>query len=259
MPFTPPVAEQRFVLDHVAELRDLVASDRFAAASDDVVEAVLNGVGDFASGEWAPLNRSGDTIGAVWEAGSVRMPPGYGDAYRAYIENGWGTIGVPERFGGQGLPFIIQMAVQETLGTANLGFALCPLLTAGAIEALIHHGSVEQQRTYLPKLASGEWTGTMNLTEPQAGSDVGALRAIATPRGDGAWSIKGTKIFISFSRARRRRRRGRAAYRCSSCPRCGSTAQPTTFASSRSNTRWACTHRRPAFSPSAKTTIASAS
>jgi alkylation response protein AidB-like acyl-CoA dehydrogenase len=198
MPFTPAVREQRFVLDTVAGVPELAKSERFAAASDDVVDAVLEGVGQFASGEWAPLNRAGDTVGAKWSPEGVHMPDGYRAAYQAYVEGGWGTIGVAEKWGGQGLPFAIQSAVLETLGSANMGFALCPTLTVGAIEALAHHGSPEQQATYLPKLATGEWTGTMNLTEPQAGSDVGALRTMATPLGDGRWSIKGTKIYISF-------------------------------------------------------------
>ncbi len=198
MPFTPPVAEQRFVLDHVVRLPELATTERFAAASDDVVDAVLEGVGQFAAGEWAPLARAGDTVGAKWTPDGVRMPDGYAAAYHAYVENGWGTIGAPEEWGGQGLPFALQTAVLDTLGAANMGFALCPTLTVGAIEALHHHGSPEQQAAYLPHLATGEWTGTMNLTEPQAGSDVGALRSTATPRDDGRWSIKGTKIFISF-------------------------------------------------------------
>ena len=198
MPFTPAVREQRFVLDTVAGVPELAKSERFAAASDDVVDAVLEGVGQFASGEWAPLNRAGDTVGAKWSPEGVHMPDGYRAAYQAYVEGGWGTIGVAEKWGGQGLPFAIQSAVLETLGSANMGFALCPTLTVGAIEALIHHGSEQQQALYLPHLATGAWTGTMNLTEPQAGSDVGALRATAKPRGDGTWSIKGTKIYISF-------------------------------------------------------------
>jgi alkylation response protein AidB-like acyl-CoA dehydrogenase len=193
-----PVAEQRFVLDQIAGLPELAASERFAAATPDVIEAVLEGVAQFAEGEWAPLARAGDTVGAKWTPQGVVMPQGYAAAYRAFVENGWGTIGVAEGHGGQGLPFAVQCAVLETLGTANMGFALAPILTVGAIEALAHHGTPEQQATYLPKLATGEWTGTMNLTEPQAGSDVGALRATATPRGDGTFSVKGTKIFISF-------------------------------------------------------------
>ncbi len=198
MPFTPITAEQRFVLDHVVRVGELAATERFAAASDDVIDAVLEGVGAFAAGEWAPLLRAGDTVGARWTPEGVRMPDGYAEAYRDYVDGGWGTIGVPEAHGGQGLPFAIQTAVLDTLGTANMAFALCPTLTVGAIEALAHHGSAEQQRLYLPHLATGAWTGTMNLTEPQAGSDVGALRTTATPLGDGTWRIKGTKIFISF-------------------------------------------------------------
>ncbi len=198
MAFTPATTEQRFVLDHVVRIGELAATDRFAAASDDVVDAVLEGVGQFAAGEWAPLNRAGDTVGAKWTPDGVVMPDGFAQAYKDYVEGGWGTIGVEEEWGGQGLPFAVQTAVLDTLGSANMGFALCPTLTVGAIEALAHHGSPEQQALYLPHLATGEWTGTMNLTEPQAGSDVGALRATATPLGDGKWSIKGTKIYISF-------------------------------------------------------------
>ncbi len=170
MPFTAPTAEQRFALDHVVRLGELAATDKFAAASDDVIDAVLEGIGQFAAGEWAPLARAGDTVGAKWTPEGVVMPQGYAEAYRAFVEGGWGTIGAPEAFGGQGLPFAIQTAVLETLGTANMGFALCPILTVGAIEALAHHGTPEQQAAYLPRLTSGEWTGTMNLTEPQAGS-----------------------------------------------------------------------------------------
>ncbi len=198
MTFVPPVAEQRFVLDAVVRLPELAATDRFAAASDDMVEAVLEGVGQFAAGEWAPLARIGDTVGARWTPEGVRMPDGFAQAYRDYVDGGWGTIGAPAAWGGQGLPFALQTAVLDTLGAANMGFALCPTLTVGAIEALQHHGSPEQQAAYLPHLSTGEWTGTMNLTEPQAGSDVGALRATATLRGDGTWSVRGTKIYISF-------------------------------------------------------------
>ncbi|MEO7170899.1 MAG: acyl-CoA dehydrogenase family protein, partial [Sphingomonas sp.] len=161
MTFTAPTADQRFVLDHVVGIGTLAGSDRFAAATEDVVEAVLEGIGDFAAGEWAPLLRAGDTVGPKWTPDGVVMPDGFGKAYRDYVEGGWGTIGVPEAFGGQGLPFAIQTAVLDTLGAANMGLALAPTLTVGAIEALIHHGSPEQQALYLPKLATGEWTGTM--------------------------------------------------------------------------------------------------
>jgi alkylation response protein AidB-like acyl-CoA dehydrogenase len=189
--FKPAITEQQFVLDHIVKLAEL-------GVDDDIVEAVLQGAGEFAAGEWAPLARGGDTNGPKWTPEGVVMPQGYREAYQAYVEGGWGTIGSPEAFGGQGMPFVLAAAVLETLGSANAGFALAPTLTVGAIESLMHHGSPEQQALYLPKLATGEWTGTMNLTEPQAGSDVGALRSTATPRGDGTFQIRGTKIFISF-------------------------------------------------------------
>ena len=198
MPFNPAVREQRFVLDHVARLADLAAIERFADATPDLVDAVLEGAGAFAAGEWAPLAREGDTDGPKWTPDGVKMPAGYAQAYKAYVDGGWGTIGAPGDFGGQGLPFVLASAVLETLGAANMGFALAPTLTVGAIEALLHHGTPEQQAAYLPHLATGAWTGTMNLTEPQAGSDVGALRSRAEPVGDGTWRVSGTKIFISF-------------------------------------------------------------
>ena len=196
--FTPATADQRFVLDHVVGIAALAETGRFAAASSDVVDAVLEGAGALAAGEWAPLLREGDTAGPQWTPEGVKMPASFIRAYHDYVEGGWGTIGVPEEFGGQGLPFALQTAVLDTLGAANMGFALAPTLTVGAIEALIHHGTPEQQALYLPHLATGAWTGTMNLTESQAGSDVGALRSQATPVGDGTWKVKGTKIFISF-------------------------------------------------------------
>jgi 3-(methylthio)propanoyl-CoA dehydrogenase len=198
MVFRPAIAEQRFVLDHVAGLPELARTERFAAATTEVVDAVLDGIGALAGGEWAPLATLGDVQGPRLTADGVVMPRGFREAYRTYVDGGWGTVGAPEAWGGQGLPFALQAAVLETLGTANMGFALAPILTVGAIEALVHHGTPEQQALYLPRLATGEWTGTMNLTEPQAGSDVGALRTTATLRADGKWSIHGTKIFISF-------------------------------------------------------------
>ncbi|MEH3040253.1 MAG: acyl-CoA dehydrogenase [Sphingomonas paucimobilis] len=198
MDLTPATAEQRFVLTHAAGIETLAEAERFADATPDLLDAILTGIGDFAGGEWRPLARKGDTVGARWTPDGVVMPDGYRAAYQAYVEGGWGTIGSPADFGGQALPFAVATAVLETLGTADMGFALAPTLTVGAIEALTHHGSAEQQARYLPKLATGEWTGTMNLTEPQAGSDVGALTTRAEPVGDGNWRITGTKIYISF-------------------------------------------------------------
>ncbi|GGF49399.1 acyl-CoA dehydrogenase [Aliidongia dinghuensis] len=191
--FTAATAEQRFVLDHIVRLGEISPE-----ATSGLVDAVLEGVGQFAAGEWAPLERVGDTEGPRWTKDGVKMPAGFIAAYRAYVEGGWGTIGSPVEFGGQGLPVSLSAAVLETLGTANLGFALAPMLIVGALEALQHHGSPEQKALYLPKLATGQWTGTMNLTEPQAGSDVGAVKTKAESIGDGKWKIKGTKIYISF-------------------------------------------------------------
>ena len=191
MTYTAPVVEQKFVLDAVTQISEL-------GVDDDVVNAILEGAGAFASGEFAPLNRIGDTQGARWADGVVTMPAGYRDAYRAYVEGGWGSLDGPEHAGGQGLPFALATVVLEDLGAANMAFTLCPMLTVGAIEAIHTHGTDEQRALYLPKLVSGEWTGTMNLTEAQAGSDVGAVRTTATPAVDGSWRISGTKIYITF-------------------------------------------------------------
>jgi 3-(methylthio)propanoyl-CoA dehydrogenase len=198
MSYAAPITEQKFVLDHVTRISELAEHDRFAEATADIVDAILEGAGAFATGEWAPLNRVGDTNNPKWNDGNVTMPPGFKAAYQAYVEGGWGTIDCPAKFGGQGMPFSIGFVVLEDLGTANMGFNLCPILTSGAIEALAHHGSPAQQEMYLGKLVSGEWSGTMNLTEPAAGSDVGALRSTATPNADGSFHIKGTKIYITF-------------------------------------------------------------
>ena len=191
MTYAPPIAEQRFVLETITRITDL-------GVDSDITDAILEGAGAFAAGEFAPLNRVGDTVGARWADGRVTMPDGYRAAYQAYVDGGWGSLDGPEAFGGQGLPFSLATVVLEDLGTANMAFTLCPMLTVGAIEAIHTHGSDEQRETYLPKLVSGEWSGTMNLTEPQAGSDVGALRSTATPRADGSFMIKGTKIYITF-------------------------------------------------------------
>jgi 3-(methylthio)propanoyl-CoA dehydrogenase len=189
--FMIPVAEQRFSIDALIHSGD-------AAIDPDIVDAIFNGAASFAAGEFASLNRIGDTVGARYADSRVTMPEGYKAAWDSYVAGGWGSLDAPEAFGGQGLGFLMQTVVFEDLGTANMAFTLCPILSSGAIEAIHVHGSPEQQQMYLPKLVSGQWTGTMNLTEPQAGSDVGALRSTATPNGDGSWSIKGTKIYITF-------------------------------------------------------------
>lgn len=198
MSYTAPTHEQKFLLKHIARLDEITGGNAFADASSDVVEAIVDGAGAFAAGEFAPLNRVGDTIGAKWSPDGVTMPPGFLEAYKAYVEAGWGTLSGPQGYGGQGLPFTLATVVMEDLGSANMAFSLIMMLTPGAVEALVHHGSEEQKATWLPKLITGEWNGTMNLTEPQAGSDVGALKTRAEPQGDGSYKIKGQKIYITY-------------------------------------------------------------
>ena len=202
MEFTAPTADQVLAIRVNAGIDQIAAHPRFAAASPDMVEAIVEGIGAFAAGEWAPLNRVGDLEGAVLANGRVTLPAGYEAAYMAYVEQGWNAVAGDERYGGQGLPFTLAANVIENLGAANMAFGLLPMLTVGAIESLAHHGSPAQQELFLPRLISGEWSGTMNLTEPQAGSDVGALRTMATPITDGEhagkYRIKGTKIFITW-------------------------------------------------------------
>ena len=198
MSYTPPVAEQSFLLRHIVRIDELAEHAPFAEATPDLVEAVLEGAGTFAAGEFAPLNRIGDQVGAKWSPDGVTLPQGFREAYRAYVEGGWGTLAGPTEHGGQGLPLTLATVVMEDLGSANMGFSLIMMLTPGAVEALKHHGSETLQQAWLPKLISGEWTGTMNLTESQAGSDVGALKTRAVPNGDGSFTITGQKIFITF-------------------------------------------------------------
>ncbi|MDB5694351.1 MAG: acyl-CoA dehydrogenase [Alphaproteobacteria bacterium] len=198
MTYAPPIAEQLFVLKHVVGMDALSGHDAFADATPDLVEAIVEGAGAFAAGAFAPLNRVGDETGARWSPDGVTMPAGFRAAYRAYVDGGWGTLAGPKDFGGQGLPLALATLVMEDLGAANMAFSLVTMLSAGAVEALKHHGTGEQQRLWLPKLVTGEWTGTMNLTEPQAGSDVGALRTRAEPVGDGSYRIRGQKIFITY-------------------------------------------------------------
>jgi len=198
MSYVAPVEEQKFVLRHVVGLDELAGHNAFAEASADVADAIVEGAGAFAAGEFAPLSRIGDEVGAKWSPDGVTLPAGFREAYKAYVDGGWGTLAGPPEFGGQGLPLSLASVVMEDLGSANMGFSLVMMLTPAAVEALKHHGTPEQQATWLPKLVTGEWTGTMNLTEPQAGSDVGALKTRAEPAGDGSWRLIGQKIFITF-------------------------------------------------------------
>jgi alkylation response protein AidB-like acyl-CoA dehydrogenase len=198
MPYTAPTTEQRFVLDVIADLPGLAALPAYANATPDTVDAILAESGKLAANVFAPLNKSGDKAHAKLDNGVVTLPAGFVEAYGQYVQAGWAGLGVPEAHGGQGLPFAVAVAVQEQLTSANMAFALCMMLSQGAIEALAAHASQELQERYLSKLVTGEWTGTMNLTEPTAGSDVGALKSRAEPNPDGSWRIKGTKIFITW-------------------------------------------------------------
>jgi alkylation response protein AidB-like acyl-CoA dehydrogenase len=197
--YRPPLSDLSFVLEHVVGYPDIARMPGFEHADLDTVVGLLDDCGDFMSKVVAPTNQPGDVEGAHREPdGTVVTPAGFSSAYKQYVDAGWGSVPFPEEFGGGGFPWSVGLAIQEVLGSSNMAFALCPLLTQGAIDALLHYGSDEQKRSYLPKMISGEWTGTMNLTEPQAGSDVGALTTRAVPNGDGSYAITGQKIFITY-------------------------------------------------------------
>jgi len=197
MTYAAPLADMRFVLEEVAGLDGIAQLPGYEPASPDLVQAILGEAGKLAEGVLAPLNQPADRIGSVLENGVVRTPPGCREAYARYVEGGWnGLAGDPE-YGGQGLPLALAAPVIEMWNSACMSFALCPLLNLGAVELPQSHGSTEQKRLYLGKLVSGEWTGTMNLTEPQAGSDLGALRTRAVPAGD-HYRVTGQKIFITY-------------------------------------------------------------
>lgn len=198
MSYRAPIEEQHFVLEHVVDLPSLALTDRFGGATPELVNAILEGAASLAEGVFAPLNRAGDLEGARWDKGVVHMPPGFGRAYEAFVAGGWGSLGVASEHGGHDMPFVLSSAVFECLGGANMAFGLIVMLTVGAVEAIAAHGSPALQAKWLPKLVTGEWNGTMNLTEPQAGSDVGALKTMATLGDDGIWRLKGQKIFITF-------------------------------------------------------------
>ncbi|MBO9396561.1 acyl-CoA dehydrogenase [Shimia sp. R9_2] len=198
MPFRAPVTDFQFLFDHVVDFAQITATERFADADNDTRDAILVEAGKMVEEIMAPLQRNGDLEGAVLENGVVRTSPGFGDAYKQIAEGGWISTSADPEYGGMGLPHSITTAVNEMMGAGCLSLQLNPLMTQGQIEALEHHASDEIKATYLPKLISGEWSGTMNLTEPAAGSDVGALRSKAEPNGDGSYAITGQKIYISW-------------------------------------------------------------
>jgi alkylation response protein AidB-like acyl-CoA dehydrogenase len=196
--YTPPVRDTRFVLDKVLKLDRHANLPGFANASPDVVNAVLEEGGKFVAEVLFPLNMVGDREGCTRHPdGSVTTPEGFKAAYDQFVEAGWGTLSTPEEFGGQGLPHVISTAFQEYMISSNMAFAMYFGLTHGAISSLLVKGSPEQQAKYVPRMASGEWGGTMNLTEPHCGTDLGLIKTRAEPNADGSWSITGTKIFIS--------------------------------------------------------------
>ncbi len=200
--YQPPLDDIRFTLRHIAGLEAIAQLPCYQEASPDTCDAILEEAGKFAQSVLAPLNRSGDMERVTLSGDKVVMPAGFADAYRQYVEAGWNSVAFDPDFGGQGMPWALTTALQEIWNAANMAFSLCPLLTQGAVEALQIHGSAAQKATYLAPLIAGHWTGTMNLTEPQAGSDLGALKTKAEP----AWSadqgdhyrITGQKIFITY-------------------------------------------------------------
>ncbi|WP_428114824.1 acyl-CoA dehydrogenase [Candidatus Poriferisodalis sp.] len=196
--YSAPIDDMLFVLEHVADLGELATSERFAHADLETAAALLDEAGRFMSAELAPLNATGDQQGLDYNDGVITHPDGFADAYRKFVDSGWNAMGFDPDYGGGGMPWCIGLAVQEMLTAANMAFSLCPLLTQGAIDALTHHADETLQQTYLPKMISGQWSGTMNLTEPHAGSDVGALTSRAVPQPDGSYLIWGTKIFITY-------------------------------------------------------------
>src|ERR1700737_1029875 len=198
MTYRAPINDMLLALNHGAGLSAAVKAGHYGDFDADITAAVLEQAGKFASDVLAPLNRVGDEHGIKLEADQVITAPGWPDAYQRWTAAGWNAVSGAEAFGGQGLPLAINAACTEIWSASNIAFGLCPLLTLSAIEALEAHGSSELKKIYLEKLISGEWPGTMQLTEPQAGSDVGALRTRAERAPDGSYRIKGTKIFITY-------------------------------------------------------------
>ena len=197
MTYSAPVADMRFALNRVIGFDRIAALPGYEDATPDLVDSVLEEAGKFAAGVLAPINAEGDRLGSKLADGVVTQPASFRAAYKQYVEAGWNGVPFEPEYGGQGLPWALAFAVQEMWQSANMAFGLCPMLNQGAVELLTEHGSPEQKETYLAKLISGEWTGTMDLTEPSAGSDLGAVRTKAVPSG-GHYLITGTKIFITY-------------------------------------------------------------
>jgi len=198
MSYKAPLKDMLFDIRHLAAIDELATIPAFADAGFETAQAVLEECAKFNEGVLSPLNWAGDQNPSSWKQGVVTTTPGFKEAFKQYVDGGWQGLQHPLDFGGQGLPKTIGAACGEMLNSANMSFALCPLLTDGAIEALLTAGSDELKATYLEKLVSGQWTGTMNLTEPQAGSDLAAVRSRAEPQPDGTYKVFGTKIYITY-------------------------------------------------------------
>ncbi len=198
MPYRAPVRDLAFSLTAIAGIEDVAATGAFPDYDADVMGAVLEAAGQFSEGVLAPLNRPGDLAGSKYANGAVTAAPGFAEAYRQFAEGGWTGLTASVEAGGQALPKALELAAYETVQSANMAFALCPMLSLAAIEALEQVGTEHQKATYLPKLVSGEWTGAMVLTEPGAGSDLGSLTSTATPNGDGTYALNGQKIYITW-------------------------------------------------------------
>jgi 3-(methylthio)propanoyl-CoA dehydrogenase len=196
--YQAPLADMKFVLRELVDRELLAQLPGFADLTLDVADAVLEEAAKFAAGVLSPLNRSGDLEGARWQEGQVLTAGGWKEAYTRFAADGWNSLSCPVELGGQNLPRALSALVEEMWNGANMAFALCPMLTRGSIDAIELRGSEAQRNTYLPKMVSGEWTGTMNLTEPQAGSDLSAVRTRAVPNGDGRYRLTGQKIFITY-------------------------------------------------------------
>ena len=198
MTYKAPVDDIMHTLNAVVGLPELIDRGVYEGLDIETVRAVLEEAGRFASEVLEPLNRHGDRVGSQFTDGSVSTPEGWQDAYKRFCDGGWNALPGPEAYGGQGLPEVVSVAVTELWNAANMAFSLCPLLTQGTIASLLSHGSDELKNRYLPKIVSGEWTGTMNLTEPHAGSDLGHLKTRAERQADGTYKIFGTKIYITY-------------------------------------------------------------
>ena len=263
--YRPPLQDMQFVLEHICDVRSLAKLDAFASFDPDSIPDLLAEAGRFFSEVFAPLNRTGDTTSSVHNAdGSVTTPPGFREAYEAYVDAGWGAAAFDPEFGGGGLPWTVGLALQEMMTASNLALSLCPLLTQGGLHLLDLHGSAAQRAEYLPKLVAGEWTATMLLTEPQAGSDLGALTTRAERSADGSYRLVGQKIFITWGEHDMAANTihlvlartpdappAPGASRVSSCPSTcptppGGPASATTSPASPSSTSWASTPAPPA-------------